>query len=344
MNLDDVAKRARVSTATVSRVLNNVGLVRTITRERVLRAVADLKYIPNLNARTLAGGPNRTLGMIVSNLDNPFFLDVFRSLDAEAHRHGYEVLVANTNYRPERLVTSVRLMLGRRVSGLAVVVSEMDSAVVAEFARTALPVVFYDVGRHGPNMTRLKVNYRKGMRAILDHLHGLGHRRLAFVGHHTTLGPLHERRHAFLRTAATYTPKVSVMTVASTDGMLGGQHATREILASGFAPTAIVCVNDVMAVGALHELRSRGIVVPRDIAVTGFDNVGLAEFTAPGLTTADIPREQIGRMICASLLATPRGPRTNGLEVLIDTRLVVRESTGPAPRVAATSKTRRAAR
>jgi LacI family transcriptional regulator len=189
-------------------------------------------------------------------------------------------------------------------------------------------------------MTRLKVNYRKGMRAILDHLHGLGHRRLAFVGHHTTLGPLHERRQAFLKTAATYTPKVRVMTVANADGMLGGQHATREILASGFAPTAIVCVNDVMAVGVLHELRSRGIAVPRDIAVTGFDNVGLAEFTVPGLTTADIPREQIGRMICASLLATSRSARNGDPEVLIETTLVVRESTGPAPRAASASEAR----
>lgn len=341
MNLDDVAKRARVSTATVSRVLNNVGLVRNATRERVLRAVADLKYIPNLNARTLAGGRSRTLGMIVSNLDNPFFLDVFRSLDAEAHRHGYDVLVANTNYRPERLLSSVRLMLGRRVSGLAVVVSEMDSAVVAEFERAAIPVVFYDVGRHGQNMTRLKVNYRKGMRAILDHLHGLGHRRFAFVGHHTALGPLHERRQAFLRTAARYSPKVSTMTVANADGMLGGQEATREILASGFAPTAIVCVNDVMAVGVLHELRSHGIDVPRDMAVTGFDNVGLAEFTAPGLTTADIPREQIGRMICASLLTPPRRARDSAPEVLIDTTLVVRGSTGPAPRAVAATRRRR---
>jgi LacI family transcriptional regulator len=331
MNLDDVAKRAKVSTATVSRVLNSVGAVKESTRARVMRAVEELKYYPNLNARTLAGGRSRTLGMIVSNLENPFFLDVFRSLDADAHRRGYEVLVANTNYRPERLATSVRLMLGRRVSGLAVVVSETQPALIAELADAQIPVVFYDVGRAGKHATHLRVDYRSGMRAILDHLHSLGHRRLAFVGHHTTLGPLHERKAEFLRTAALYSPRMRLMTVANADGAIGGQSAAREILASGFAPTAIVCVNDVMAIGVLHELRLRGIAVPKDMSVTGFDNIGLAELCVPPLTTANIPREQIGRLICEALLPASRTARGRGQQLLIETELVIRDSTGPAP-------------
>ncbi|MEO7966304.1 MAG: LacI family DNA-binding transcriptional regulator [Gemmatimonadaceae bacterium] len=331
-SLDDVARRAKVSTATVSRVLNNVSVVRMSTRERVLQAIAELKYVPNLNARTLAGGTSRTLGMIVSNLENPFFLDIFRALDADAHRQGFDVLVANTNYRPERLATSVRLMLGRRVSGLAIVVSEMDRAILHEFAGSSLPVAFYDVGESGSPFTSIRTDYRAGMRAILEHLHGLGHRRIAFVGHHTALGPLHARRHAFLRTATTLTTKVKTMTVASADGSDGGRRAAREILASGFSPTAIVCVNDVMAVGVLHEMRVRGIKVPDDVSVTGFDNVGLAEFTAPGLTTANIPREEIGRLICAALLAPSRRRRTPVAEIILQPELVVRDSTGPVSR------------
>ncbi len=333
-SLDDVARRARVSTATVSRVLNNVGVVRSATRDRVLRAIAELKYVPNLNARTLAGGTSRTLGMIVSNLENPFFLDIFRALDADAHRQGYEVLVANTNYRPERLATSVRLMLGRRVSGLAIVVSEMDRAIVHEFAGSSLPVAIYDVGEVGMPFTSIRTDYRAGMRAVLEHLHTLGHRKIAFVGHHTALGPLHARRHAFLRTATMLSPKVKTMTVASSDGTDGGRRGAREILSSGFSPSAIVCVNDVMALGVLHELRARGIEVPGDVSVTGFDNIGLAEFSTPGLTTANIPREEIGRLICASLLAPSRKRRVPGSEVVLQPELVVRDSTGPVRRLA----------
>jgi len=123
MSLEQVARRARVSTATVSRVLNNTGLVKTTTRARVLRAVQELKYSPNLHARSLAGGKSRSIGVIVSNIENPFFLDVYKAVEAGAHAKGYEVIMANTDYSSERLVTSVRLMIGRRVAGLAAVAS-----------------------------------------------------------------------------------------------------------------------------------------------------------------------------------------------------------------------------
>jgi DNA-binding LacI/PurR family transcriptional regulator len=330
MNLEDVAKRAKVSTATVSRVLNNVGRVKHSTSARVLEAVEELKYTPNLNARMLAGGRNRTLGMIVSNLENPFFLDIFRTLEADAQRRGYEVLVANTDYRPQHLVSSVRLMLGRRVSGLAVVVSEMKPSLIRELADSKLPVVFYDVGAPRPMITNIKVDYQKGMQRILEYLHGLGHRRVAFIGHHTTLEPLHDRKQAFLQLAATYSPRMKVMTVASADGPVGGQNAARQILTSGFRPTAIACVNDFMALGVLRELHAQRIAVPDDISVTGFDNIGLAEFVSPALTTAHIPREEIGHLICEALIHGRRGRREHGHEIQVDTELVVRESTAPA--------------
>ena len=331
MNLDDVARRAKVSTATVSRVLNQVGAVRPATRDRVMRAIEELHYYPNLNARTLAGGRSRTLGMIVSNLENPFFLDIFRTLEADAYRRGYELLVAHTDYKPARLVSSVRLMLGRRVAGLALVVSEMEPSLIRELEHSKLPVVFYDVGTARPNITNIKVHYRHGMQKIVSYLHGLGHRRVAFVGHHTSLGPLHERKRAFVEVTAAYAPTMRVTTVADADGLAGGQHAARELLASGFHPTAIVCVNDIMAVGVLRELRAQRIPVPQAVSVTGFDDVALAAFVAPALTTARIPREEIGHRMCETLLADHRTRAERGREVMIETELVVRESTAPAP-------------
>src|SRR5579862_9170260 len=249
MNLNEVAKRAGVSSATVSRVLNKSQVVRKATRLRVIKAVSELNYHPNLHARSLAKGDSRTIGMIASNLQNPFFFDIFRALETDAQAHGYEVVAANTDYDPEHLVRAVRLMIGRRVAGLAVIVSEMNPDLISEIASSKLRVVFYDVGTARRTMSNIRVHYRRGIERVVEYLHSLGHRRLAFVGHHATLGPISEREKAFVETVSKYSPGTEWRTVASQDGLEGGQHAAHELLCSGFHPTAIICVNDVMAVG-----------------------------------------------------------------------------------------------
>jgi LacI family transcriptional regulator len=332
MNLEQVAKRAKVSTATVSRVLNNANVVKSSTRARVMKAIEELKYHPNLHARTLAGGKSRTIGVIVSNLENPFFFDIYKTIEADAHSRGYEVVAANTDYRSEQLVTSIRLMIGRRVAGLAAIVSEMEPALIEELAESRIPVVFYDVGTPKRNITNIRVDYRRGIDKVIDYLHSLGHRRLGFIGHHAMLGPINERLKAVLDAVSRYSPAIEVQTAADADTLEGGRQAARSLLNSGFQPTAIVCVNDITAVGALRELRERGLRVPQDISVTGFDNIKLSEFCYPALTTVHIPRQQIGHIICERLLppADPArvAPADHG--IVIDPEFVVRESTGPA--------------
>src|SRR5215467_2183627 len=296
MNLEQVARRAKVSTATVSRVLNNATVVKTSTRARVIKAIEELKYHPNLHARHLAGGKSRTLGVIVSNLENPFFFDIYKTIESDAHAAGYEVVMANTDYNSEQLVNSVRLMIGRRVAGLAAVVSEMAPALIDELTESNIPVVFYDVGAPRQNITNIRVNYRRGIDKVIDYLHSLGHRKIGFVGHHALLGPINERAKAVIDAAARY-PNMEVRTAADSDSLDGGRMAARALLSNGDLPTAIVCVNDIMAVGALRELRERGLRVPQDISVTGFDNVKLSEFCYPALTTVHIPRDRIGHIV-----------------------------------------------
>src|SRR5512137_3002325 len=201
MKLDQVARRARVSTATVSRVLNDKGLVKSTTRARVLKAIEELRYSPNLHARSLAGGKSRSIGVIVSNIENPFFLDIYQAVEKGAHDAGYELIMANTNYSSERLVTSVRLMIGRRVAGLAAIVSEMDSALIEELNGNRIPVVFYDVGAPRRNITNIRVNYRCGMEKVSSYLYTLGHRHIGFAGHHAMLGPINERVQGLLDAA-----------------------------------------------------------------------------------------------------------------------------------------------
>ena len=328
MTLQEVARRARVSTATVSRVLNNTASVKSATRARVLKIVEELKYSPNQHARSLAGARSRSIGVIVSNIENPFFLDVYKTVEAGAHAAGYEVIMANTDYHPERLVTSVRLMLGRRPAGLAAIVSEMDATLIQELSGQRIPVVFYDVGTPRKNITNIRVDYRAGMDTLTAYLHSLGHRRVGYIGHHATLGPIRERVQA-VRDAKGRHASLDVEMVVDADSLEGGRQAARALLTKSPRLTALICVNDVMAIGALRELRSRGRRVPEDVSVTGFDNVTLAQFAVPALTTVHIPRDQIGRIICDCLM---RDDVPREREYLIEPQLVVRDSTGPAPR------------
>ena len=331
MKLEDVARRARVSITTVSRVLNNTAPVKTSTRARVLKAVKELRYHPNLYARTLAGGKNRTLGMIVSNLENPFFLDIFRALESDAHQHGYEVLVANTDYSPRRLVSSVHLMVGRRVSGLAVIVSEMDPSLMKELTGLNQRIIFYDVGVPARNICNIRVSYEKGIQKTVEYLYLMGHRRMAFVGHHTGLAPLLDREKSFLDTMKRYRGEVEYATAADHDGPQGGQLATHQLLESGFKPTASIVVNDFMALGVLKELRERGLRVPADVSVTGYDNIGLSEFSCPPLTTVNIPRADIGHLAFDALVLQGEETWARGREFRINPEVVIRETTGAAP-------------
>jgi len=332
MRLEDVAKRAKVSIATVSRVVNNIGPMKSATRARVLKAIQELKYYPNIHARHLAGVKSNTVGMVVSNLANPFFLDIFRALEGEAHRRGFDVLVANTDYHPRQLAASIHIMMGRRLAGLAVIVSEMEPPLLQELAESNLPVLVFDVPAAGQNLRSIRVRYEKGIHRVVEYLLSMGHRRLAFVGHHAELDSLQERKRSFLDAMKRYSGEVAHTVVTDRDGPAGGQQATRSLLASGFKPTAIICVNDFMALGVLKELREQGLAVPRDVSVTGFDNISLSEFAFPPLTTVNIPREVIGRMAFSALVpeeASNGDGQDQRREYLIDPELVIRESTGP---------------
>jgi LacI family transcriptional regulator len=327
MNLQDVARHARVSTITVSRVINNAPTVKAATRRRVLKAVETLKYQPNLHARSLAATKSRTLGVIVSNIENPFFLDIYKSIEARARAAGYEILMANTDYRSEQLVAGVRLMIGQRVAGMAAIVSDMDSELIGELEGYAIPVVFFDAAADWKNIPNIRVNYRRGMDRLTDYLYGLGHRRIGLVGHHAMRRPINERVKVALESLERY-PEVAVHTRADMDSPEGGRRATRTLLSAHPELTALMFVNDFMALGAIREIRQRGLRVPEDISVTGFDDVALAQYWDPALTSVHIPRDKIGQMVCDALVSEENA--RIGHQLPIEPELVLRNSTGPA--------------
>jgi LacI family transcriptional regulator len=260
-------------------------------------------------------------------MENPFFLDIYRTLESDAHSRGYQVVVANTDYDSEQLVASVQLMIGWRVAGLAAIVSEMDSDLVDALAASKIPTALYDAGTPKQNIAKVRVDYRKGIKKTVGYLSSLGHRHMAFVGHHSTLGPISEGRKAFLEMVSRPCPRRGVPYLCRLRWARRRTPSPRT-LKSGLKATAILCVNDFMAVGVLRELREQGLEVPRDVSVTGFDNIKLAEFCSPALTTVHLPRDQIGHIIFESLVSESKSTQGSPQETVIDPELVVRESTG----------------
>jgi len=170
------------------------------------------------------------------------------------------------------------------------------------------------------------------MERVIDYLTLLGHSDIGFIGHHGALGPILERRNAVLEYARSLNPRANIRQALDADSLQGGKRAAAELISTGAPPTAIVCVNDIMAVGALLELRERGLRVPGDISVTGFDNIELAEFCYPALTTVHVPRDLIGHTIFRSLVPEGKSHEVVGREFTIMPELMVRDSTGPARR------------
>ena len=185
MRITEVARYARVSTATVSRTINRTGTVRPDTAEKVWRVVRKLGYHPDTNARALVSGRSHQLGLIISDIANPFFPELVKSFEEIALRNGFEVLVANTGYDTERMSQSVRRMLERKVDGVAVITSEMKKELIAQMERRRLPMVFLDTGRVRDHISNIKVHYGTGIREAMEHLVHLGHERIGFIS-----GPL----------------------------------------------------------------------------------------------------------------------------------------------------------
>ena len=341
MRLEDVARVANVSVSTVSRVVNGVTTVNEATRKRVLKALETVNYYPNLQARSLVAGHTNTIGVIVSNLLNPFFVDVFHAIEGDARENGYEVLVGNTNYEAEQLAANVRMMIGRRVAGLALVVSEELPPIVSELCQAAIPTAVYDVGAAGQGIANVRFDNRKGMTQIVEYLRSLGHKQMAYIGISSSLRPTDDRKSVFIERTKEYGITTKSITISLRDGLEGARAAVRELLKSGFEPTAIICVNDMTAIGVLRELRNQGISVPGDISVTGFDNIEFSEFISPSLTTIQVPRDKIGHRMFSAILEVRAKGMESGHEYTLDPELVVRESTGVARSLDTSFKSRR---
>jgi DNA-binding LacI/PurR family transcriptional regulator len=343
-SIRDVAQRAGVSIATVSRAVNGISTVAPELAERVWNAIREVGYVPNTQARALVSGRSRLLGLVVSEITNPFFPELVQEFENLAVEQGYEVFIGSTNYDPVRTELLVRRMLQRSVDGVAIMTFGIEQELIQKLVDRAFPMVFVDSGPDMPNIRVLKVDYGEGIREAVQHLAALGHRKVAFIS-----GPLHmrsavSRRDAFLKSMSELGLTVpGEHIIEGTHTMEGGIKATENLLQLVEMPTAIVCSNDMTAIGVLHGLHRTTHEVPDDISVIGFDDIHLTQFVLPPLTTVQMSCKHLASAAIQALRAgiEPGMSQANQTEWPIPTHLVVRQSTSfPRGSLPALAKTR----
>ena len=331
MRIKDVAREAGVSTATVSHVINNTRFVREATRAKVMRAIEKCNYYPNAHARSLASGRSHMIGLVVSDIANPFFPELVKAVEAAAFERGYDVILSETDYDARRASHNVRRIIERKVAGVALMTSELDISLVGELARKCVPVVILDLGSVGKCLSSLVVDYEMGIEEAIRHLIFKDHRKIAYVGGPKHLRSAARRLEAFQDSIRRYLPSTPSQAIYESDFRLeGGRRAAREMLAADDLPTAVVFANDLMALGAMQQFHEVGLGIPRDISIIGFDDIAFAALAHPPLTTVRLPPTEVGRKAVEALMATIERPDQEGTVMRIPTRLIERGSTAYA--------------
>jgi DNA-binding LacI/PurR family transcriptional regulator len=329
-----VAALAKVSIATVSRTINGAPVVSDKLSKRVWQAIKQLNYFPNTHARSLVSGRSRILGIIVENITNPFFPELIQSFEEIAVAHGYEILVSSSNSDPAILTTCVRRMIERKVEGVAMLTFGEEEPVLNQLAFHDIPMVLAEFRIDDPNVSTILLDYKTGIHAAVAHLAELGHRKIAFLAGPHNIHSAVTRENDFRTAMEAVNLPIQKKWVIECDHTLKGGVAGFErlqVLAS--RPTAILCSNDMTAIGVLRAAYLKGLRVPQDLSVIGLDDIDFAEFTLPPLTTIRLSRSDLAHAAFEALRQqaeetdNPKKQR----EFLVSTSLVLRGSTAPPP-------------
>jgi LacI family transcriptional regulator len=339
MDIRQIAARARVSTATVSRALNRVPSVDPQLAKRVWKVAEELGYYPNSLARSLVSGKSRLFGLIVSEITNPFFPEIIQTFENLAVQNNYEILLTSTVYDPKRMESSVRRMIERRVDGVAVLTFGMEDSVIEHLSFRQVPLVFVDVAPDLPRVSNIRIDYKDGIRQAVQHLAAMRHTRIAFI-----TGPLHlksavARKEAF-REAMEEIALTPDIIVIGDHTMEGGAASFEQLMKERNRPTAIMCSNDMTAIGVMREAYNHHVRIPEDLSVVGFDDIRMAQFMSPPLTTIQMSQHELAILAFDALMNEVRRskPARGRTDYYLDTNLVLRQSTALAPPL--TKKTR----
>lgn len=326
--MKDVAKRCGVSESTVSHVLNGTKFVSEATRKRVLAAVERLGYHRDAHARRLASGQSNFLGLIISDIENPFFPGLIKGFESAALEAGFEMLLCTTDYSPQRTEAAFRKMIENKSPGVAVMTSRVAPEMGVYLAEHGVASVFLDSDSAGPRKCNVRIDYRTGTSQAVRHLYELGHRDFALIA-----GPQMRASHLAYRIAvesALGQFGVRAAVIESTNDAATGETAVKALLAMTVVPTAVLCSNDLTAMSVCSALARRGVSIPGDVSIVGADDIPFAALTQPPLTTVRMPRTQLGTLALDTLRDMIGNPGRRGSELTVGTDLIVRESSGRA--------------
>jgi LacI family transcriptional regulator len=329
-----VAAMAKVSIATVSRTINGSPLVSDRLTKRVWHAIEQLNYFPNSHARSLVSGRSRIFGIIVENITNPFFPELIQCFEEIAVAHGYEILVSSSNSDPAVLTTCVRRMIERKVEGVAMLTFGEEEPVLDQLSFHDIPLVLAEFRLDDPKTSTILLDYATGIRAAIDHLVQLGHRKIAYLAGPHKIHSAMTRENDF-RTAmeAVGLPVQKKWVVECDHTLKGGVAGFDRLQALAAGPTAILCSNDMTAIGVLRAAYLKGLRVPHDLSVVGLDDIDFAEFTLPPLTTIRLSRGDLARAAFEALRQQAEETSSANIhrEFLVSTSLVLRGSTAAPP-------------
>lgn len=324
----EVAESAGVSYATVSHVINNTRLVSQETRERVLAAMAALNYRPNALARSLRQGKTNTIGLVLPDSANPFFAEISRSIEDEAFKRGYSVFLCNTELDPQRELFYVDVLSKNQVDGI-IFVAAGDQADSLDFLRgEGMPVVMIDRDLPNVEVDAVLTDHQLGGFLATRHLLELGHKRIACIAGPSSITPSAERITGYRKALEQAGLSANEDLIMRGDyHAQSGMEITHSILTMDPRPTAIFALNDLMALGALRAAAEANCSVPRDLAVVGYDDLELARFTSPPLTTIAQPKKEIGAQ-AVNLLAARISQRSRPpSRLVLPPELIVRRTT-----------------
>lgn len=332
LDIRTVAERANVSIATVSRTINSIPTVSPELAERVWKAIRELNYYPNTQARSLVSGRSRIFGLIVPEITNPFFPELVQGFEDIAVEHGYEMLVSSTSNDPQRMNVCIRRMLERKVEGVAVMTFGVEEPLLEQLSERNVPLVLTEFLLESPHVSTLLLDYETGFKLGIEHLVKLGHRDIAFISGPLALHSARSRRNAF--SSAMQGFKLPVRDSWMIEGdhtMEAGVRGFQRLAAAGKIPTAIMCSNDMTAIGALRAAYNAHVRVPDDLSVIGLDDIHFAEYTLPPLTTIRLSGVEIARAAFQALHAQVEAEAGQQVQrkYPVTTSLMVRESTAP---------------
>jgi DNA-binding LacI/PurR family transcriptional regulator len=324
----DVAEKAGVSIATVSKVINNTGRISDKTRKKVISVIDELNYYPSFVASALTGKRTQTLGLLMPNLANPFYAELARGMEDRAEEQNYSIVMCSTDYKAEKEQKYVSLLVRKRVDGFIITAGFNNVDLIKELIEHKIPIVLinYNIARASLNSVSVD-DYAGGYQAVA-HLAELGHKRIAMIAE--TVQSSAERirgyKGALKHFELVYDEKLYTEAKATVEN---GRKETEKLLALEEPPTAIFAFNDILAIGAIEAVRKLGLSVPEDISIIGFDNTILSKYCSPSLTTMSQPLDEIGHQAVDLLVEEIESRKTQKQRIMLSAELIIRESTGP---------------